>query len=108
MRVDNVRNALFSSEAARLQFALDNRLDGDNHRQYVALCLFDKFDLMKFPNIYSLFRAQTAKYRGKRVYYAIDREAWSYAHWEDFEEYVNESACALLAKGLTRGASVAI
>ena len=63
---------------------------------------------MNFPNIYSLFRAQTAKYRGKRVFYSRDYDTWSYSYWENFEEAVHVYACALLAKGLTKGASVAI
>lgn len=64
---------------------------------------------MKYENIYQLFRAQTAKYRGKQVFFdQFDGLGWAYSNWEDFEEFVHISSCALLAKGLTRGASVAI
>jgi len=63
---------------------------------------------MNFPNVYTLFRRQTAKYRGKPIFYSRDYNAWSYTNWEDFEEQVHVFACALLAKGLTKGASVAI
>jgi len=77
---------------------------------------------MKFQNIYTLFRQQTAKYRGKPVFYSRNKseppaaaggltqqsEDWKSQNWEDFEEQVHDFACALLAKGLTRGASVAI
>ena len=63
---------------------------------------------MKFPSIYSLFRAQTAKYRGKPVFYSRENDAWKSQNWEDFDEQVHDFACALLAKNLTRGASVAI
>jgi long-chain acyl-CoA synthetase len=63
---------------------------------------------MKFPNIYSLFRAQAAKYRGVPVFYTRSGDDWKSQNWEDFEEQVHDFACALLAKGLTKGASVAI
>ena len=63
---------------------------------------------MKFQNIYSLFREQTAKYRGNPVFYWRENDAWKSDNWEDFEERVHDFACALLAKGLTRGTSVAI
>lgn len=63
---------------------------------------------MKYQNIYTLFREQTAKYRGENVFYTRDGEGWCAQTWDDFEEQVHDFACALLAKGLTRGASVAI
>ena len=63
---------------------------------------------MKFQNIYQLFREQTSKYRGERVFYSRDYDAWKSQTWNDFEVQVHDFACALLAKGLTRGASVAI
>src|SRR5215210_2753173 len=63
---------------------------------------------MNFPNIYTLFRRQTAKYRGAPVFYSRENDGWKSQNWEDFEQQVHDIACALLAKGLTRGASVAI
>ena len=63
---------------------------------------------MKFQNIYSLFREQTAKYRGCPVFNTHAWDGWRSQNWEDLEEKVHDFACALLAKGLTRGASVAI
>jgi long-chain acyl-CoA synthetase len=73
---------------------------------------------VKFQNIYSLFRQQTAEYRGAPVFYSRNLSEspaaagglsrWKSINWEDFEEQVHDFACALLAKGLTRGASVAI
>lgn len=77
---------------------------------------------MKYQNIYQLFREQTAKHRGEPVFYRRNRsvpsavadgsdptrENWQAINWEDFEEQVHAFACALLAAGLTRGASVAI
>lgn len=63
---------------------------------------------MKFPNIYSLFREQTAKYRGRPIFFTRSRDGWDSQNWKDLEEKVHDFACALLAKGLTRGASVAI
>ena len=64
---------------------------------------------MKFQNIYSLFREQTVKYRGKPIFYSRNHyDNWKSQNWEDFEQQVHDFACALLAKGLTRGASAAI
>ncbi len=66
------------------------------------------FPTMVYPNIYSLFRAQSAKYRGKTVFYSRENDAWKSQNWEDFETQVHDFACALLAKNLSKGASVAI
>lgn len=63
---------------------------------------------MKFQNIYSLFREQTARYKGRPVFYTKTSGGWVPQKWEDLEDKVHDFACALLAKGLTRGASVAI
>ena len=63
---------------------------------------------MKYQNIYSLFREQTAKYRGENVFYTREDKGWHVQTWNDFEEQVYDFACALSAKGLTKGASVAI
>lgn len=63
---------------------------------------------MKYQNIYRLFREQTAKHRGKPVFYSRKDDNWVSQNWEEFEEQVHDFACALLAKGLTKGASVAI
>jgi len=63
---------------------------------------------MKFANIYTLFREQTAKYRGKPVFFTRKGENWQSQNWEDFETQVQDFACALVAKGLSRGAAVAI
>lgn len=63
---------------------------------------------MKFQNVYQLFREQTAEHRGEAVFYSRENDAWKSRNWEDFEEQVHDFACALLAKGLTRGASAAI
>ena len=63
---------------------------------------------MQFKNIYQLFREQTTKNGGKPVFYSRGKDSWKIQNWEDFEEQVHDFACALLAKGLTKGASVAI
>lgn len=63
---------------------------------------------MKFQNIYSLFREQAAKYRGRPVFHSRAGDGWRSQNWEDLEDQVHDLACALLAKGLTKGASVAI
>jgi long-chain acyl-CoA synthetase len=64
---------------------------------------------MKYQNIYSLFRAQTGTYRAENVFYTRGNGGgWLARTWNDFEEQVHDFACALLAQGLTRGASVTI
>ena len=63
---------------------------------------------MEFSNIYTLFRSQAAKYRDLPVFYTREGDGWSSQTWNDFEEQVINAACGLLAKGLTKGASVAI
>ena len=63
---------------------------------------------MEFQNIYSLFRAQTKKYRDGPVFYTRDANAWTSQRWYEFKEQVHAAACGLLAEGLTKGASVAI
>jgi long-chain acyl-CoA synthetase len=63
---------------------------------------------VKFQNIYQLFREQTAKNIGEAVFYSRENDAWKLQNWEDFETQVEDFACALLAKGLTLGGSVAI
>lgn len=63
---------------------------------------------MQYPNIYTLFREQTAKYNDAPVFYSRAGDGWISQTWTEFEAQVHDAACALLAKGLTRGASVAI
>ena len=64
--------------------------------------------ILMFQNVYSLFRTQTEKYGDMPVFYTRDGDEWRSRTWRDFEEQVHNAACAFLAKGLTRGASVAI
>ena len=63
---------------------------------------------MNFPNIYSLFREQTAKYGGLPVFFTREGNDWTSQTWRDFDERVSDVACALFAKNLTKGGSVAI
>jgi long-chain acyl-CoA synthetase len=63
---------------------------------------------MSFPNVYTLFREQTAKYGDRPVFYTRVGSEWVSKSWREFEEQVHDLACAFLAKGLTIGASVAI
>ncbi len=63
---------------------------------------------MQYPNIYNLFRAQTGKYVDKPVFFTRSGNGWETQTWSEFEDQVHDLACALLAKGLTKGASVAI
>ncbi len=63
---------------------------------------------MKYQNIYQLLREQTSKYRTENVFYRRSGDSWQAQTWNDFETQVHDFACALLAKGLTKGVSVAI
>lgn len=63
---------------------------------------------MDVNNIYSLFRDQSAKYRDSPVFFTRDGDEWASQTWAEFEDKVIDVACAFLAKGLTKGASVAI
>src|SRR5688572_3915869 len=63
---------------------------------------------MQFPNVYALFRSRTAKYRDRQFFSTRNRGEWRSQTWNNFEEKVHDAACAFLAKGLTKGASVAI
>src|SRR5215207_2947510 len=63
---------------------------------------------MNVLNIYSLFKRQTNYYRESPVFHTRHLDGWTAQTWNDFEEKVQDAACAFLAKGLTKGASVAI
>lgn len=63
---------------------------------------------MQFSNIYTLFRSQCAKYGDKPIFFTREVDGWEPHSWSTVEEKVLDFACALLAKGLTKGASVAI
>jgi long-chain acyl-CoA synthetase len=63
---------------------------------------------MKCPNVYTLFREQTAKYKDQPVFFTHAQDGWDSQTWSNFEERVHDAACAFLARGLTKGASVAI
>lgn len=63
---------------------------------------------MEFQNIYSLFRAQTQKYGETSVFFTRTEKGWDSRTWTEFEDDVHDLACAFRAKGLTKGASVAI
>ncbi|HEY0321274.1 MAG TPA: long-chain fatty acid--CoA ligase [Pyrinomonadaceae bacterium] len=68
---------------------------------------------MKYPNIYTLFRERVEQY-GKRdseprdVFYVREGGGWKGISWERFDVEAHEFGCALLASGLSRGASVCI
>lgn len=63
---------------------------------------------MRYPNIYSLFRERVEQMRGRDVFHARRGDAWEGVSWEQFGEDAHAFASALLARGLTRGASVCI
>ncbi|GIU82303.1 MAG: long-chain fatty acid--CoA ligase [Acidobacteria bacterium] len=63
---------------------------------------------MRFPNVYSLFSHQTARYESEAVFYRRIGEDWIPETWESFRQKVHDFACALVAMGLEKGTSVAI
>lgn len=63
---------------------------------------------MNYPNIYSLFKKQASNYGDSPVFFTRDGDEWASQTWAEFEDKVTDVACAFLAKGLTKGASVAI
>lgn len=63
---------------------------------------------MDYKNIYALFRERTRQYRGKNVFYVRRDGAWAGILWEEFEREAHSFASALLAMGLTPGASVCV
>ena len=63
---------------------------------------------MQSSNIYNLFRSQAAKYGERPAFYTRSDGEWRPQSWRVVEEKVLSLACAFLAKGLTRGSSVAI
>src|SRR3712207_3897207 len=64
--------------------------------------------VMKYPNIYALFRERVREYAGRYVFYVRRDGEWRGSSWEKFGEDVEAFASALLASGLTRGASVCV
>lgn len=63
---------------------------------------------MQYQNIFQLFQTQVTKYGDKTVFYQRFDDEWAETSWSQFGEKTLDFACALLAKGLTKGASVAI
>jgi len=64
---------------------------------------------MKYPNIYALFRERAEQYRGRGDVFYFRREGrWQGFSWARFEEEAHAFAAALVARGLTRGASVCV
>lgn len=63
---------------------------------------------MKYQNIFQLFQTQVAKYGDRTVFYQRVNDIWKETSWTEFGDKTLDFACGLLAKGLTKGASVAI
>lgn len=63
---------------------------------------------MHYQNIFQLFQTQVAKYSDKILFYQRINDIWQETTWAEFGEKTLDFACALLAKDLTKGASVAI
>jgi long-chain acyl-CoA synthetase len=63
---------------------------------------------MNYTNIYALFRERVAEYAGRDVFYVRRAGEWRGSSWEKFGEDAHAFASALLASGLTRGASVCV
>ncbi|MGB8506854.1 MAG: long-chain fatty acid--CoA ligase [Pyrinomonadaceae bacterium] len=64
--------------------------------------------VMKYPNIYTLFRERVEQYRGRDVFYVRDDNGWTGISWERFEREAHEFAYALAACGFERGGSVCV
>ena len=63
---------------------------------------------MQYENVFQLFQTQVAKYGDRTVFYQRVNDDWQETSWKMFGEKTLDFACALLAKGLTKGSSVAI
>ena len=66
---------------------------------------------MKYPNIYALFRERARHYRtdpGRDVFFFRREGRWHGVSWARFDEEAHAFAAALVARDLTRGASVCI
>jgi long-chain acyl-CoA synthetase len=63
---------------------------------------------MKYQNIFQLFQTRVAEYGDRTVFYQRVNNDWQETSWTEFDEKTLDFACALLAKGLKKGASVAI
>lgn len=63
---------------------------------------------MQYQNIFQLFQTQVAIYGDKTIFYQRVNDDWQETSWAEFGNKTLDFACALLAKGLTKGASVAI
>src|SRR5437588_389543 len=67
---------------------------------------------MRYPNIYTLFRERVAHFRAgdgagaHDVFFFRRDDRWHGISWARFDEEAHDFAYALLAHGLTRGASV--
>lgn len=63
---------------------------------------------MQYQNIFQLFQTQVTKYGDKTIFYQRVDNEWTEISWAELGEKTLDFACAVLAKGLTKGASVAI
>jgi long-chain acyl-CoA synthetase len=64
--------------------------------------------IMKYPNIYTLFREQVERYGDRDAFYVRRGERWTGITWESFGREAREFACALAARGLEAGGAVCI
>lgn len=55
-----------------------------------------------------MFRSQAARYAGRDIFYVRRGDRWRAITWDEVSEAVSAMACGLRAKGLSRGAAVAI
>jgi long-chain acyl-CoA synthetase len=63
--------------------------------------------VVKYPNIYSLFRERVGQYTGD-VFYVREDGGWRGISWERFGRDAHALASALLASGLGRGAAACV
>jgi long-chain acyl-CoA synthetase len=67
-----------------------------------------KGSLMKYPNIYSLFRERVEQYSGRNAFYIRQNNRWLGISWDSFRKEAYEFGYALIAKGLQKGEAVSI
>lgn len=67
-----------------------------------------KSNLMKYQNIYSLFREKTEQYRGRDVFYVRQNDQWAGVSWDSFTSEAHEFGCGLISMGLETGTSLCI
>jgi len=63
---------------------------------------------MNYPNIHALFSERVAQYRDRDVFFVRHDNQWQAVSWHRFGEAAQDFGCALIARGITKGAAVCI